>query len=156
MQTRCVLGFPLCGYQNFCFLPQKLVFFAQKQPNLAQNMYFWSFWSKYWHVWPIWFNARPKTYPNKVPRCFFRYVGTFAPVKSRTQKRPNLAFLVIFGQALPAHLVPCWWVGWWLWRSGCISQDIYLIYSYPFSSQAKVKFHDSDKKPNQFEMVRTE
>ena len=49
-----------------------------------------------------------------------------------SQKRPNLAFLVNFGQALPAHLVPCWWVGWWLWRLGCVSHDIYLIYSYPF------------------------
>ena len=44
-------------------------------------------------------------------------------------KRPNLAFLVIFGQALPTHLVPCWWVGWWLWRAGCISQDTYLLYA---------------------------
>ena len=40
----------------------------------------------------------------------------------------KLAFLVILGQALPAHLVPCWWVGWWLWRAGCISQDTYLLY----------------------------
>ena len=34
------------------------------------------------------------------------------------------AFLVILGKALPAHLVPCWW----LWRAGCISQDTYLLY----------------------------
>ena len=27
---------------------------------------------------------------------------------------PNL---VILGQALPAHLVPCWLVGRWLWRA---------------------------------------
>ena len=24
--------------------------------------------------------------------------------------------------------MPCWWVGWWLWRVGCISQDTYLLY----------------------------
>ena len=24
--------------------------------------------------------------------------------------------------------MPCWWVGWWLWRAGCISQDTYLLY----------------------------
>ena len=41
---------------------------------------------------------------------------------------PKLTFLFILGQALPAHLVPCWWVGWWLWRAGCISQDTYLLY----------------------------
>ena len=21
------------------------------------------------------------------------------------------------------------WVGWWLWRAGCISQDTYLLYN---------------------------
>ena len=31
---------------------------------------------------------------------------------------------------LSAHLVPCWWVVWWLWRAGCISQDTYLPYVY--------------------------
>ena len=45
-----------------------------------------------------------------------------------TKFGPKLAFLFILGQALPAHLVPCWWVGWWLWRAGCISQDTYLLY----------------------------
>ena len=37
----------------------------------------------------------------------------------------------IFGQFWPGHaglLVTCWWVGWWLWRAGCISQDTYLLY----------------------------
>ena len=34
-----------------------------------------------------------------------------------------LAFLFILGHALLAHLVPCWWVGWWLWRAGYIAQD---------------------------------
>ena len=29
---------------------------------------------------------------------------------------------------MQAFLVPCWWVGWWLWRAGCISQDTYLLY----------------------------
>ena len=33
-----------------------------------------------------------------------------------------------FCQALPTHLVPCCWVGWWLWCAGCISQDTYLLY----------------------------
>ena len=29
---------------------------------------------------------------------------------------------------MQAYLVPCWWVGRWLWRAGCISQDTYLLY----------------------------
>ena len=49
--------FPLNGYQNFCFLPKELGFLAPKQPNLVQNMHFWSFWAKYWHFWPISSNA---------------------------------------------------------------------------------------------------
>ena len=32
------------------------------------------------------------------------------------------------GQAMQVFSVPCWWVGWWLWRVGCISQDTYLLY----------------------------
>ena len=45
-----------------------------------------------------------------------------------TKFGPKLAFLVNFDQAMPAHLVPYWCVGWWLWRAGCISQDTYLLY----------------------------
>ena len=56
------------------------------------------------------------------------------------QKRPKLAFWVILGQALPAHLVPCWWVGWWLWRAGSILQDTYLLYTYMTHSQMLGKF----------------
>ena len=29
---------------------------------------------------------------------------------------------------MQAYSLPCWWVGWWLWRAGCISQDTYLLY----------------------------
>ena len=45
-----------------------------------------------------------------------------------TKFGPKLAFLVDLGQALQAFSVPCWWVSWWLWRAGCISQDTYLLY----------------------------
>ena len=31
---------------------------------------------------------------------------------------------------MQAYLVPCWWVVWWLWRAGCISQDTYLLYHF--------------------------
>ena len=46
-----------------------------------------------------------------------------------TKFGPKLAFLVNLGKAMQAYLVPCWWVGWWLWRAGCISQDTYLLYT---------------------------
>ena len=74
---------------------------------------------------------------NKVPRWVFRYVGNktfdfsskkrvFCP--KTTKFGPKLAFLVNLGQAVQAYSVPCWWVGWWLWRAGCISQDTCLLY----------------------------
>ena len=57
-----------------------------------------------------------------------------SPVKKRifcpktTKYGPKLAFLVDMGQAMQVFSVPCWWVSWWLWRTGCISQDTYLLY----------------------------
>ena len=57
-----------------------------------------------------------------------------SPVKKRifcpktTKFGPKLACLVNLGQARQAYSVPCWWVGWLLWRAGCISQDTYLLY----------------------------
>ena len=79
---------------------------------------------------------------NKVPRWVFRYVGNktfdfsskkriFCP--KTTKFGPKLAFLVNLGQAMQAYSVPCWWVGWWLWRAGCISQDTYLLYRNHFT-----------------------
>ena len=75
---------------------------------------------------------------NKVPRWVFRYVGNkiydFSSKKKRifcpktTKFGPKLAFLVDMGQAMQVFSVPCWWVGWRLWRAGCISQDTYLLY----------------------------
>ena len=103
--------------------------------NLIQNLHFWSFWAKYWHFWHMLSNARPKYNVNKVLRWVFCYVGNkllISPVEKgifcpKTAKfGPKLAFLVNLGQGM--HLVPCWWVGWWLWRAGCISQDTYLLY----------------------------
>jgi len=59
-----------------------------------------------------------------------------SPVKKRifcpktTKFGPKLAFLVNLGQAMQAYSVPCWWVGWWMWHAGCISQDTYLLYGF--------------------------
>ena len=47
-----------------------------------------------------------------------------------TKFGPNLSFLVNLGQAMQAYSVPCWWVGWLLWRAGCISQDTFLLYIF--------------------------
>ena len=59
-----------------------------------------------------------------------------------TKFGPKLAFLVNLGQAMQAYSVPCWWVGWWLWRAGCISQDTYLLY---FTKSKKTVFYTSPK-----------
>ena len=49
-----------------------------------------------------------------------------------------MAFLVNLDQAMQAYSVPCWWVGWWLWRVGCISQDTYLLYCIFFGSRSGI------------------
>ena len=53
-------------------------------------------------------------------------IRIFGPIT--TKFGPKLAFLVNLGQAMQAYPVPRWWVGWWLWRAGCISEDTYLLY----------------------------
>ena len=53
-------------------------------------------------------------------------IRIFCPKKSKFG--PNLAFLVNLRQVMQAYSMPCWWVGWCLWRAGCISQDTYLLY----------------------------
>merc|ERR1719278_654081 len=63
------------GTKIFTPCPQKIGFWAQKRPNLVQNLHFWSFWAKYCHFLHILSNARPKNNVNKVPRWVFCYVG---------------------------------------------------------------------------------
>ena len=73
---------------------------------------------------------------NKVNRCLARYSPRATTIKWPTNRAPNKPAwpgpnwpkMPILGQALPVHLVPCWWVGRRLWRAGCISQDTYLLY----------------------------
>ena len=107
--------------------PVKIWIVCPKTTKLARN----------WHF----VQCLAKISYKKVPRWFFVMWAPkllLSPVKIRilclktTQICPKIAFLVILGQALPAHLVPCWWVGWWLWRAGCISQDTYLLYLFVF------------------------
>ena len=54
--------------------------------------------------------------PHKIIRMFGPKTAIFAP-KELSQTH-----------ALPAHLMHCWFVGWWLKRACCISQDTYLPY----------------------------
>ena len=104
---------------------------AQKRPKLVQNMHFWSFWAKYCHFLLILSNAQPKTIVNKAPRWVFRNVGNktfdFSSKKGFfAQKRPNLARNWHFCPLL-AHLVPCWWVGWWLWRGLYLARHLFTL-----------------------------
>ena len=112
---------------------------APKRPNLVQNLHFWSFWAKYCHFLHILSNARPKNNVNKVPRWVFRYVGNktfdFSSKKKDFLPKNDQIWpkIGIFGQFGPGHAgLPCWWVGWWLWRAGCISQDTYLLYNFAY------------------------
>ena len=38
---------------------------------------------------------------------------------------PKIGIFVHFG---PAHLVPCWWVGWWLWRGLYLASHLFTLY----------------------------
>ena len=44
------------------------------------------------------------------------------------QKRPNLAQNWHFCPLL-THLVPCWWVGWWLWRGLYLARHIFTLFT---------------------------
>ena len=58
-------------------------------------------------------------------KTFALSIKNFCP--QTTKFCPKLAFLVILGQALLAYLVPCWWVGWLLWRVGWARQLRHLF-----------------------------
>ena len=52
-------------------------------------------------------------------------------IKIFCPKMTKLPKIGIFGQFGPGHaglFNALLWVGWWLWRAGCISQDTYLLY----------------------------
>ena len=74
--------------------------------------------SKVWHL-NIW-TAPGDRVPKKVRRPIFSPFQTISWWK--------FFFWSIICLALPTYLVPRWWVGWWLWHAGCISQDTYLLY----------------------------
>ena len=69
---------------------------------------------------------------NKVRRWVFCYVGnkTFdfsSKKRIFCQKRPNFAQNWHFCPLL-AHLVPCWWVGWGLWRGLYLARHLFTLW----------------------------
>ena len=118
MRTSCLGGFPLCGYENFYLLPWKLGFLAQKRPNLAPNMHFWSFCAKYWPIWSIWCHAQPIKQCERGASLALWYVCTRTFASSCKKNRmfgrktaifaPKYAFSSTYRPL--AHLVPCWLV----------------------------------------------
>ena len=110
------MDFLLRGYPNFCFLPKKL---RQKQIKFCLKL------------------AKFVQFGQNIGN-----IGTFHPIPDHKTMQTMclgvfLAFLFILGQALLAHLVPCWWVGRWLWRAGRISQDTYIYFVYWESTRLK-------------------
>ena len=131
MRTRCQSDFSVSWVPKFLLPPERIMIFGQKQPNLVQNMHFWLFGPNI-GIFGL-FRPGPdqKQCEQGAKGVFPLGTKTFAlSNKNRilcpktTRFGPKLAFLVILGQALPAHLVPCRW----LLRAGCITQDTYLLY----------------------------
>ena len=65
-----------------------------------------------------------------------------SPVKKGffAQKRPNLLEIVFFCP-LQAHLVPCWWVGWWLWRGLYVARHLYTIILFASAKLDQPELH---------------
>ena len=121
MQTKCVGGFSFHWYQNFCIFGHfgaNTGIFGPFRPMPDQKTMRTRCLGWFSVIWV------PKLLISSVK------IRIFSP--KTTNFGQKLAFLFILGQALPARLVPCWWVDWWLWRVGCISQDTYLLYCILF------------------------
>ena len=112
------------------FLPLQLGILAQKQPDLAQIMYLWSFWAKHWHLWPIWSHANNEHWT----RCQGGFSVTWVPklllppvrlgiLAQKGQIWSKICFFVLFGQilAILAHFVLC------LTKTQC-KQDAYVFF----------------------------
>ena len=137
MQTSYLGGFSIMWVPKLLLTPEKLGFLAQKRPKLVQNMQFRSIWPNIGIFLPISSHGDQKPMTTRCLGGFSVMWVTkllISPIKMRifcprtTKFGPKLAFLFILGRDLLAHFVPCWWVGWWFWRAGCISQDAYLLY----------------------------
>ena len=122
------MWFPVMLVPKLLLTPLKIRIFGPKTAKIGQKYAYLVILGQILPFLHILSNARPKNNVNKVPRWVFRYVGSKAYDFSSKKKDflpkndqfwPKIGILVILGQALPAHLVPCCWVGCWLWRAGC-------------------------------------
>ena len=68
-----------------------------------------------------------------------------------TKFGPKLAFLVDLGQAMQAFLVPCWWVGWWLWRGLYLSRHLFTLCT---QSGCIIIFDEQVKDPYTGEIIK--
>ena len=63
-QTRCLGVFSVMWVPKLLLTPQRIGISGPKTAKFCLRF------------WTIWSHARPKNNANKVPRCFFRYMGT--------------------------------------------------------------------------------
>ena len=57
---------------------------------------------------------------------------------------------------MQAYSVPCWWVGWGLWRAGCISQDTYLLYIIDYEHYTIAEFVNEQERLLREKVLREE
>ena len=139
MQTRCLGGFSVTWVPKLLLPAGRIRIFGPKRPNVVQNMLFRSFLGQIWAFLAHFVPCRTKNDASKVSRWFFHYADTktFAFSSKKIEIGLKLAFLVILGQA-------CWWIGWLLWRAGCISQDTYLLLIYQQTAVFQQKTGDEN------------
>ena len=51
---------------------------------------------------------------------------------------PKIGIFGQFGQGHAGLFNALLWVGWWLWRAGCISQDTYLLYINSLRDESQI------------------
>ena len=106
MQTRCIGGFPLGGYQTFCFLPLKSGILSQKRPNLNPEYAFVVILGQILAFLDLLVSYPTKKQCGQVVYVVFRYIST----KTFTK---YCHFLHIFSNAWPktnVNKVPRWFL----------------------------------------------
>ena len=131
--------FRYVGTKTFTYSRKKIGFLAQKGPNLVQICIFGRFGPNV----GIFCLFGPMPEQNSMQtRCLGGFSVMWvtklliSPVKKKDFLPKNDQIwpkIGIFGQFGPGHaglFNAQLWVGWWLWRAGCISQDTYLLYVF--------------------------
>ena len=115
------------GTTTFTYSHKTWDFWPKNGPKYA----FLVFWAKYWLFLPIFPMPYQKTMQTRWLGGFSVVWATKLLISSGKIRIfcPKLAFLFILGQALPAHLVPCWWVGWYLWHGLYLASHPFTLYN---------------------------